>query len=115
MLWLCVGFFEIGFIMSLFNMLDRRPRIIINGEGILDRSNRQGLIPWEMIKEAYDINIANQAFISLFLDDKFIFKEKQYNWAKKLIPSAGAKKVNLNELIYNVGQGSAKIKMDKPR
>jgi|GEM_PF-4469286 hypothetical protein len=79
-------------------MLDRRPRIIINGEGILDRSNRQGLIPWEMIKEAYDINIANQAFISLVLDDKFIFKEKQYNWAKKLIPSAN--RIGLPPLRY---------------
>lgn len=77
-------------------MLDRRPRIIINRVGILDRSNRQGLIPWEMIKEAYDINIAKQAFISLVLDDKFIVKKKLYKWAKKLNDSAGAQEVNLN-------------------
>jgi hypothetical protein len=94
--WLSVCFFGIGTVMSLYNMLNRRPRIIINKIGVADRSSDQGIIPWEMIKEAYDITISSQSFICLVVDESFVVKKKLYKWAQKLNDQAGAQKVNLN-------------------
>jgi len=92
----CLCFFGIGFLLSLFNIVDRRPQIILNKNGVWDRSTNEEVIKWEIIKSANEINIYKQIFVCLKLDKSFVPKKKQYSWAKKLNNSIGAKDVNLN-------------------
>ena len=95
-LWLCIIFFGLIFLFSLFNIVDRRVQIVINKTGIWDRSISQDVIEWELIKSANETNVYKQIFISLDLDKGFIIKKKQYKWAKKLNELFGAKEINLN-------------------
>lgn len=94
--WLCVSFFGLGIPIGIFNLLDKRAQIIINENGIFDRTLKQGEIKWEQIIEAYPIDINNQKFISLVVDETFEFKKKQYKWMEKLNELVGAQKLNLN-------------------
>lgn len=94
--WLCVSFFGLGIPLGIFVLFDKRPQIIINENGILDRTLKQGEIKWEQIIETYPIDIHNQKFISIVVDETFEFKKKQYKWAEKLNEFIGAQKLNLN-------------------
>lgn len=94
--WLCISFFGLGIPLGIFILLDKRAQIIINENGIFDRTLKQGEIKWEQIIEAYPIDINNQKFISLVVDETFVFKKKQYKWIQKLNEFVGAQKLNLN-------------------
>lgn len=60
-------FFGIGFVVIPFRLFDRRPRIIINDEGIFDRTLDVGTIEWRDIKDAYLQSVHGTEFISLDL------------------------------------------------
>ena len=78
-------------------MFDRRPQIIINKIGIWDRTMNQDLINWEYIKDVIQpIDISGQSFIPLIVDEQFIRRKKNYQWAINLSKSYGAKDINLN-------------------
>lgn len=93
--WFCACFFGLGIPVGLFQVFDRRPQIIITEHGIWDRTNRQGEIHWDQIKDAYPLDIFKQQFVSLVLDDTFMMKKKLYKWAGNLHEAIGAQKVNL--------------------
>lgn len=93
--WLTTFFFGLGIFVGLFHLFDRRPQIIITENGIWDRTTKQDEIKWEQIKKAYNIDIYGQKFISLIVDDTFVFKTRQYKWATKLNKAIGAQKLNL--------------------
>jgi hypothetical protein len=93
--WLCTCFFGLGIPVGLFQTFDRRPQIIINENGIWDRTTNQDEIKWEQIKGAYPLDIYRQKFVSLVTDDTFKMKKKLYKWAAKLNEDIGAQKVNL--------------------
>lgn len=98
MWWLVLFLFGISFFLSLINMLDRRPQITINKMGVLDKTTNLGMVPWDMIKEAHEINItniSNQLFISLIMDERFVAEKKVYKWAQKINDMEGGQKVNL--------------------
>ena len=98
MWWLVLFLWGFSFFFSLVNMLDRRPQITINKMGILDKTTNLGMVPWDMIKEAQEINItniSNQLFISLILDERFVPENKVYKWAQKINDMEGGQKVNL--------------------
>ena len=94
--WFSLCFFGIGFVLSLFNILDRRAQIVISKIGIWDRSLRQEMIKWECVKDAYEIQIYRQFFIALKTDESFVSKKKLYKWAKYLNNAVGAQEVNIN-------------------
>ena len=94
--WVCICFFGLGIPVGLFNLFDRRPQIIINENGIWDRTTNEGEIKWEQIQDTYPINIYGQKFISLIIDDTFTFTKKQYKWASRLSEEVGAQKLNLS-------------------
>lgn len=94
--WVSVCFFGLGIPIGIFHIFDRRPQIIINEDGIRDRTSKQGIIKWEQIKSAYSWNIHGQKFISLVLDEGFVIKGRQYKWATKISEVIGAQKVNLS-------------------
>ncbi|MDA0177360.1 hypothetical protein OOZ35_07655 [Mesoflavibacter profundi] len=94
--WLSIGFFGLGYPVGLFNLFDRRPQIIINQEGIWDRTTKQNLINWNYIINAYPLDISGQKFVCLQLDEKFEIMDRQYKWASNMTKSIGAQKVNLH-------------------
>lgn len=95
-LWFPLCFFGLGYVVSLFHILDRRVQIIINKNGIWDRSIKLGLIEWELIKEVYEIEVQKQKFISIVADEKLKSKKKIYGWASYLNKKIGAQDINLN-------------------
>lgn len=94
--WLCASFFGLGIPIGLFQSFDRRPQIIINENGIWDRTTKQDEIKWEQIIDAYPLDIFSQKFISIVSDDTFIFKKKPYKWAAKINKEIGAQNLNLH-------------------
>lgn len=94
--WFVALFFGLGIPVGLFHLLDRRPQIIINENGIWDRTTNQDEVKWEQIQGAYPLDIYGQKFISLVVDDTFVFKQKQYKWAAKINEAIGAQKLNLH-------------------
>lgn len=95
MSWICTCFFGLAFFVGIFQTFDRRPQIIINENGIWDRTAKQDPIKWEQIESAYPLVMYNQKFVCLVLDDTFEIKKEFYRWAAKLNVSIGAQKVNL--------------------
>src|SRR5688572_20606425 len=61
--WMSIRFFGLGYPVGLFHLLDRRPQIIINEAGIFDRTTYKYFINWEVIQDAYPINISAQKFV----------------------------------------------------
>jgi hypothetical protein len=94
--WFITSFFGLGIPFGIFTLFDKRAQIIINETGIFDRTLKQGIIKWEQIIESYPIDIHNQKFISIVVEETFEFKKKQYKWAEKLNELVGAQKLNLN-------------------
>lgn len=92
---LTISFFSLGYPVGLINLFDRKPQIIINETGIRDWTTNQDLIKWELIKDAYPVNIYNQKVISLMLDKNFIIKKRKYKWAAAFSKSVGAQEVNI--------------------
>jgi transcription initiation factor IIF auxiliary subunit len=88
--------------VSLFHILDRRVQIIINRNGVWDRTTKLGVMEWEMIKEAYEIDIHKQKFISIVVDEKLKLKKRTYAWASYLNKTIGAQDINLNISQMNV-------------
>jgi hypothetical protein len=93
---LCILFFGLGIPVSLFQLFDRRPQIIINQTGIWDRTTKQDVIKWEAIKYAYIIEIYRQEFIALMLDESFELKAPKYKWVTRLNELVDAQKVNIS-------------------
>ena len=95
-LWLGVGFFGFGMLLGLRGLLDRKPRIVLDEDGVLDRTLRRGRIPWETIRDAYPVNVAGQHFIALVLDLDFVAGLGLPLWVSRANDAVGAESLNLN-------------------
>lgn len=69
--WLMIGFFGLGYPVGIFHLVDRRPQVIINEIGIFDRTTIRETINWEIIQDAYLMDVHGQKFICLIVDEKF--------------------------------------------
>ena len=97
--WLNIGFFGLGYPVGLFHLFDRRPQIIINEIGIFDHSTNKNFINWEIIQDAYLIDIHKQKFICLVVDEKFKpshNKSKLYQKTAKFSEAIGAQELNIS-------------------
>ncbi len=97
--WISVGFFGLGIPISIFHFFDTRPQIIINEIGIFDRTTNQDTINWEIIEDAYLVDVHNQKFICLVVNDKFdpsILKGKLAKKAIKLNKALGFQELNIS-------------------
>jgi hypothetical protein len=103
MSWLTIFFFGLAIVVGFYHLFDRRPQIIINEEGIWDRTTKQEEIKWEQIKAAHAVNIFGQKFISIKTDRTFRFKRKPYAWVSRINKEFGAEDLNLH-----VGQAGIK-------
>lgn len=102
MYWFGLFLFGIGFIIGMFNVLDRRPQIILNKVGIWDRAIREDVIKWEYIEDAYEKDFQKQVFISIVTNNGFIKKKKTYSWASWINKKVGAQDLNLILTYINV-------------
>ncbi len=102
MYWFGLFLFGIGFIIGMFNVLDRRPQIILNKVGIWDRAIREVVIKWEYIEDAYETDFQKQVFISIVTNNGFIKKKKTYSWASWINKKVGAQDLNLILTYINV-------------
>ena len=103
--WLVFLFFGLGYPVGFFQLLDRRPHIIINEVGIYDRTVGREIINWEIISDAYIVSVRSEKFICLVIDEKFnAFKSRSKaflrtaRWSK----SMGFQELNLNVGFTNV-------------
>lgn len=94
--WISTCLFGLGILIGLLQTFDRRPQIILNENGIWDRTTNQDEIKWEQIIEAYPLDIFSQKFICIITDKTFIFKKKQNKWAAKINKKVGAQQLNLH-------------------
>ncbi|TNJ40926.1 hypothetical protein KFZ70_15060 [Tamlana fucoidanivorans] len=97
--WLSIGFFGLGYPLGIYNLIDKRPMIIINEIGIFDRSANKDFINWELIQDAYPININGQKFICLIINEKFKPSRKKgviYRSTVKLNEAIGAQELNIH-------------------
>lgn len=111
-LWMAyssVFFFGLGVLVGLYHLFDNRPQIIINEVGIFDRMGHKEMINWEIIKDAYLINISGQPFICIVVDEKFKPSKKKGKFYRKMS--------KLNELIgaqeINISLGQLKVDYQK--
>ena len=96
--WIGTIFFGLAIPVGIFHLLDKRPQVIINEIGIYDRTTHNEFINWEIILDAYPINIYGQHFICLLLPENFKPSKKKNNFNKgvaKLNEELGAQEINI--------------------
>jgi hypothetical protein len=97
--WIGTLFFGFAVFVGVFHLLDKRPQIIINEIGIYDRTMHNTFINWEIIKNAYPINIHGQHFICLVVPENFKPSNKKsifYKSFAKLNELIGAQELNIH-------------------
>lgn len=93
--WCCLVFFSLGIPVSLFHFFDRRPQIIINEVGIFDRMAYTNFINWNLIRDAYLVDVHNQKFICLVIDEAAMHLIKKRR-SMKLSKQMGFQEINLS-------------------
>ena len=69
--WAGIVFFGLGLPLAIYQLLDRRPQIIINELGVFDRTAHRDFINWEIIQDAYLSGVHKQPFLCLVVDEAF--------------------------------------------
>ncbi|MBV8660269.1 MAG: hypothetical protein JO142_20820 [Burkholderiales bacterium] len=77
--WMNIVFFGACVPIFVWQLIDSRPRLVINHEGIMDRTLGVGVIPWSEITGAHLRSIQGVCFICLDVRD-------QEKWVQKLSP-----------------------------
>ena len=68
--WMSIVFFGCGGIpVFIWQLIDSRPRLVIDDVGLFDRTLGVGKIPWDEITGAYKKTIQGSAFVCLHLLD----------------------------------------------
>lgn len=63
--WMSILFFGAGVPLFVKQLLDARPRVILDESGVFDRTLGVGTIPWDEITGAYVKAIHGNAFVCL--------------------------------------------------
>ena len=99
--WLTISFFGLGIPISLFQLLDRRPQIIVNEIGIFDRTAHKDFINWEIIQDAYIVKVQQETFICLVVPEEFEPSTHKSRFKKRM---AGlSKAIGFQELNISLG------------
>jgi hypothetical protein len=67
--WLNILFFGAGGVVFALQLVDRRPRIVIDDQGVLDRTLKVGTIEWADIRGVFLKRSQGQPFLCLELAD----------------------------------------------
>ena len=106
--WASILFFGLGICVSLYNLIDWRPQIIINEIGIRDRTIIKDFINWNAIQNAYLVDTGVK-FICITLKPGVDIKKSQTKFSRKL--SSINKSMGFQELNINLSS----IKIDEKR
>ncbi|CAM4442031.1 STM3941 family protein [Paenibacillus tarimensis] len=105
-----VAFFGACLLYFVYRLINRKPSLIINDEGIEDNSSYTGggKIRWEEIREIMLYEMMGQKFIGLKLYDEAAYLKRQSGFKKWLM------KVNsgMVQAPVNVPQNGVKMKLD---
>ncbi len=96
--WMCICFFSLGYLVGIYQLLDRRPQIIVNEIGIFDRTLHMDFINWGIIQDAYIASVQRQKFICLVVDEKFEPSRKKgsaYKFFADVSKEMGFQELNL--------------------
>ena len=85
--WLAILFFGAGIPIFIWQILDARPRLIIDEQGVLDRTLGVGSIAWSDVEAAYMRSISGNDFICLELKNPEKYMQKLSN-VKRAMASA---------------------------
>jgi hypothetical protein len=94
-------FFGLAYPVAIYQLLDRRPQIIINEVGIFDRTCHKDFINWNLINNAYIVEVHGQHFISLIVDERFEPSKKGSRFRKQL--ASVSKCLGFQELNVSLG------------
>ena len=97
--WICILFFGAGIPMFLWQLVDARPRLIIDDRGVFDRMLGVGVIPWSEITGAYVCSIKSADFICLELRDPAPWLQRLSPIKRAMVPAneaMGFTALNLN-------------------
>jgi len=83
--WASIIFFGAGIPLSIWQILDRRPRLKIDDTGIVDRTLGVGKIAWEDIEGAFVKSIQGNDFICLNLRNNKKYTDKLSSVKKAMI------------------------------
>jgi hypothetical protein len=67
--WASIVFFGAGIPLFVRQLLDSKPRLVIDDEGVFDRTLGVGIIPWSEIESAYVKSAHGNDFVCLVLRD----------------------------------------------
>jgi hypothetical protein len=101
MAWLTIIFFGLGIPLGLFQLLDRRPQIIINETGIFDRTAHKDFINWEIIQDAYIVKVRQETFICLVIPEEFEPSAHKSGFKKRM--ASLSKAIGFQELNISLG------------
>ncbi|KUJ51614.1 hypothetical protein AR685_08165 [Chryseobacterium sp. JAH] len=82
--FVCVVFFGFAAITMLFRLSNKKPGLIINEKGINDNSSALalGFIPWKDIKEVKMVNVNQNKFILVIVQNPIDYLNKTTQWLK---------------------------------
>jgi hypothetical protein len=67
--WATIGFFALGAFVSVLQLFDRAPRLVISDAGVLDRQSGIGQIEWHQIAGAAFQKVRRKPILTLRLAD----------------------------------------------
>lgn len=104
--WIGIVFFGSGIPISLFIILDRRPQIIINEVGIMDRTLIKDFINWNLIEDAYLVNTGKKFICIVLKPDTDLTKYHTvlFKIAARLNKSFGFQELNINLAFIKINE-----------
>jgi hypothetical protein len=82
--WAAIVFFGACGLMAIVQILDRRPRLVIDDRGVLDRMLNVGVIEWHDIEGAAVKRLHGNAFICLELRDPLKYTRRLSSIGRRL-------------------------------
>jgi hypothetical protein len=97
--WLTAGFFGPGTLLLFWQIIDQRPRLVIDSDGVIDRTLGIGRIVWADVEWAYLGSVHGNDFICLVLRDPSVYLQR-VSWLRRNLMNAntalGFSELNLN-------------------
>ena len=97
--WLNIIFFGFGILVAIRQLMDNKPRIIIDSSGITDNTLKVGLIEWRDIADASLSRIQREHFIQLELASESKYLDRLSKGQKKFAEAntlLGFQRLNIN-------------------
>ncbi|MFM1999370.1 MAG: hypothetical protein RL204_1317 [Bacteroidota bacterium] len=96
MSWLGICFFGLGIVAGFFQILDRRPQIIISEYGIWTKKSKRDEVKWEQIIDVYSEEKYTQKHIVLVITDIVGFADSPNSWSDEVNDVAEDQKIKIH-------------------